>query len=530
MESLQSKVIGETITVFFYFAALILPEETLSSPVISVVVLSGIDPTPSNIILGNATLSGTTVTQQITEGLGGVVYGLICQVDGEEDRSYILERPLAILTDYGSFLPGHSLGLSGTISLTACINEFEYFPLTITEGYAPYGPVTISAGSLPSGWDVDITGSSVIVSGNSQTPGDYSFTIKLVDFVGNVAYSTQSVTLIDCSVVPPPPLPFALLINDNHGYGDAYAALVDTGAGGIPFTQTEYQPNGCIGGYVITNDGLTVDGFKICYPDPVTGVFVNCTIVGGVFGQGGCVSADSNWAVTCHAVHATSFQYYVYQRTDATTWTLFSGPVTQALGGLTVNGLKFSPDGTHVTASLTSSDTAQHLYIHNFSAGTLTVTSTGFVYGTAPYAMWSPDGSKLAVVSSNTAPADGTVYIYDYPSLVLADSSTAGIGNRSGLCWNRDGTYLYVSGDSFSNYGFIAYKIGSSGNIISRTNYDALQAVSNIDIAPNGDYLAVAFYDGPGYTQVFSIDNTTGDLTVSQNLTGGNRWNYWMIY
>lgn len=72
--SLPAKPPTATILAVFDLAPELSVGETLSSPSVTVSVYCGVDPTPSAVISGAATVSGTTVKQLLTGGVLGNVY------------------------------------------------------------------------------------------------------------------------------------------------------------------------------------------------------------------------------------------------------------------------------------------------------------------------------------------------------------------------------------------------------------------------------------------------------------------------
>ena len=78
----KSKRIGETVFLkpSFDFISALAPTETLLTAVVVATVYSGVDPNPSAIISGSAAISGTQVTQLVTGGVSGTIYGLVCTV------------------------------------------------------------------------------------------------------------------------------------------------------------------------------------------------------------------------------------------------------------------------------------------------------------------------------------------------------------------------------------------------------------------------------------------------------------------
>lgn len=73
--------------------------ETISTQVVTATVWSGVDASPSSIISGSASASGTIVTQKITGGVSGVIYLLKCSITTSLGQTLILEGLLAILPE-----------------------------------------------------------------------------------------------------------------------------------------------------------------------------------------------------------------------------------------------------------------------------------------------------------------------------------------------------------------------------------------------------------------------------------------------
>ena len=77
---LAPKYSGETTNVVFDFTSRLGVSETISSAATVATVYSGVDASPSAMVSGSASISGTQVTQLITAGVTGVVYNLQCTV------------------------------------------------------------------------------------------------------------------------------------------------------------------------------------------------------------------------------------------------------------------------------------------------------------------------------------------------------------------------------------------------------------------------------------------------------------------
>lgn len=94
-----SKGVSETISLAFEFQGRLLEGETLTGGGCVVSVLSGVDPSPSSMLVGGATQNGTEVVQQITGGLPGVIYVVSCQADTSELNILIQQSALAVVSE-----------------------------------------------------------------------------------------------------------------------------------------------------------------------------------------------------------------------------------------------------------------------------------------------------------------------------------------------------------------------------------------------------------------------------------------------
>ena len=76
----SGKFVSETKTLTFDFLSLLAIGESISTASVSAAVYSGTDSSPSSLISGSATITGSKVTQKITGGVVGVVYLVTCSV------------------------------------------------------------------------------------------------------------------------------------------------------------------------------------------------------------------------------------------------------------------------------------------------------------------------------------------------------------------------------------------------------------------------------------------------------------------
>jgi len=71
---------GETLIITFDFRNILTTGETIESSVWSVGVKSGSDPSPSSMLSGSPSISGTLVSHKVTGGVDKTVYSLLGQI------------------------------------------------------------------------------------------------------------------------------------------------------------------------------------------------------------------------------------------------------------------------------------------------------------------------------------------------------------------------------------------------------------------------------------------------------------------
>ena len=94
---LESKHSGETRTEIFDFASKLALAETISTATTTATVYSGTDATPSSVISGSASISGTQVSQKLTDGTVGVIYIITCAITTSAGQSLRLNAFLAVV-------------------------------------------------------------------------------------------------------------------------------------------------------------------------------------------------------------------------------------------------------------------------------------------------------------------------------------------------------------------------------------------------------------------------------------------------
>ncbi len=96
--NIQSKLVNETVSIDFDFSSMLSIGETLVSGAVTVDVFSGLDNSPSSILDGSESLSGATISQDITGGVAGVIYVLNCAATTSKGQELILQGKLAVVS------------------------------------------------------------------------------------------------------------------------------------------------------------------------------------------------------------------------------------------------------------------------------------------------------------------------------------------------------------------------------------------------------------------------------------------------
>lgn len=97
LTTFEPKLNAETVTETFDFSSRLAVSETLSTASVAATVYSGTDASPSAVISGSATISGTQVTQKVTGGIEGNVYILACTVTTSAGQTLVISGFLPIV-------------------------------------------------------------------------------------------------------------------------------------------------------------------------------------------------------------------------------------------------------------------------------------------------------------------------------------------------------------------------------------------------------------------------------------------------
>lgn len=93
----QVKRTGDIGPVTFNFISVLAPGEAITGQSVTAAVYSGDDANPSGIISGAATHSDGVVSQELTGGVAGVIYQLVCQASTDLGNTYHIQSYLAVV-------------------------------------------------------------------------------------------------------------------------------------------------------------------------------------------------------------------------------------------------------------------------------------------------------------------------------------------------------------------------------------------------------------------------------------------------
>ncbi len=494
MSALDAKYVDEVITVKFDFTSRLLFGDTLSAPVVTVSVRSGVDDAPENILSGSASVSGLVVSQKIQVGSPGVIYDLLCEAAGSPSSIvYGQARVLAIIPTTGPFGVGHGLAIEGTLTSNVCDDDEYLSTLTIIDGYQPY---TIVMTGAPIGWTVLTDGNIIQVEGIADEAGSFDIVITLTDAIGNVAIFEQTVVVNACSQGP-----FYLI-----GFATAAFLGPDREADPIPVGTVSSQDGGVLeqpmalsSGYlVVSSSGSNMLAEKL---NDGTGVYDAYGLTGGTVTLAFTLSPDGAWLVsTGYNGSVPTRTMRVYQNTGSE-FNLVHTYVT----AIHAPYIKFSPSGTKVAISTMVIDDNTEIWTFNPTTGVMA--SLGLTgYGGWELA-WSPNDAYLSLGRPDLVKR----FVINAVTFADIDFISASGGNRSGACFNKDGTLLFYSSNNFGAFGVASF---DGTDLVHLADYTTgvSEGVSRMDLSLDGDLLMVVSYGtnfGAGYAyNLWSIDNS----------------------
>ncbi len=95
----SSKTVDTSRFLVFDYISQLLSEETIVSAGVTVSVVTGIDPMPSDLALGLLAIDQTEIFQEVHGGIAGVIYNISCAATTDLANVIIMQGKLAVLND-----------------------------------------------------------------------------------------------------------------------------------------------------------------------------------------------------------------------------------------------------------------------------------------------------------------------------------------------------------------------------------------------------------------------------------------------
>lgn len=542
VEVIPSKTVPEVITLTFEFVDQITYGQVLINPVITIEVLSGSDSLTSLMHIGSPVIDGTTIVQQIGQGLPGVVYKIICTVGVAGGYVYTTFKVLAVLSDIGAgFGVGRGLYITGDLPDTFAYVAY-YELLTIHDGYEPFGPVTVYSGNYPIGWTPTIDGRYIVTSGIANDTGTFTFTYKLVDFAGQIAYSDQVVYI--------PPVDIYGSIPTIAYIGVEYAGQFDCRwgmpaytfaySGGTPVPGLVLSSTTCIfssqptqSGVFTFDTGVTDD---IAETDEITWTItvypaLTTRLVNSSYCYGGTLGTLSNNGYVAGITHGLAEPckcvpvgfllgegsainpYYINPVTG--NFTLF----TTSGGFLGIIG-DFSPDGAWLVTVSAIYRTSITYRVYQRSGYTYTLISTqvdSFYVDIVQQAKFSPDGNTLMLsykYGTTEVPTLISLNAFNQTTGVLTIASTyTNFGNysRGYFIWHPNGNWICrIQAEATPTSGSVLLYRTSDWTLLSSSGNAGSANREGLCFDRLGSYLySSSHYNGGDYgISIFSVSGS----------------------
>jgi hypothetical protein len=88
-DSFSYKITTESELFTFDFSQVLSPSETISTSSCSVIVINGVDPTPSTILVGAPVVVNKTASQRVANGISEVTYRLEMTITTSQGNTYV---------------------------------------------------------------------------------------------------------------------------------------------------------------------------------------------------------------------------------------------------------------------------------------------------------------------------------------------------------------------------------------------------------------------------------------------------------
>lgn len=92
----DTKAVPENIELAIDFLSRLDAGETLQTCAANISVKSGVDPTPSSMLVGLPVISGSVVSQNVQSGIAGVIYTVAISARTNQNNIYVMEADLVV--------------------------------------------------------------------------------------------------------------------------------------------------------------------------------------------------------------------------------------------------------------------------------------------------------------------------------------------------------------------------------------------------------------------------------------------------
>lgn len=369
-----------------------------------------------------------------------------------------------------------SVSITGTPPAALVGLAYPIFSFGAVGGTAPYA-FSITEGSLPAGLALSSAGA---ITGTATAVGTSNFTVRVYD--ANLNWTEGRYSILSRSGVLALAIPEML-------YAGSYESLVPLApiTNRVPSIEAAFSvsPNA---GYAYV--GLTATPFGVlCKYNPDTGTFAESASISFVPAQSVRCSHFSPDGLHLALVTGTGAAAGTLRvlKLEAGVW----NEKSTAVLGTFCESVTFSPNGSRIVVSQTA--TAPNLGCRIYEFNKTTSALGAFIYGGGtPNAQsptgfgWSPDGRFLAEWSNNTLKVRSTT---GASALVV---STGTLLSGRGAHFSADGKFVYTLG-SPTDRRIAAYPVneGVLGTAVVYPSLIPATGFSPSDSAMSGDYMAV---------------------------------------
>lgn len=181
----ESKEVSETISYFGNFSDVLVSGETISTQLVTVLVVTGTDPNPSNLLYEGISIhNGNNLEQRIRLGIPGCIYFLLFTITTSLGNTYERGTELAILPDSNSANPNHTV---------LWLTSWNY-PYNIRESMQGYAGMSMGSFWYQPSIQESVQGGISLINGNLFI-GSLTYNYVPEAIKGNISISSGTLIL-----------------------------------------------------------------------------------------------------------------------------------------------------------------------------------------------------------------------------------------------------------------------------------------------------------------------------------------------